>query len=357
MFKSRRRKSLVAASVLPLLIGVTGYVVWIARQPKWIDKTPSIALIAASPWLDWSDRVMGEALLSRIQPHFQEERLLDWERWLQARISLRVIRSGGPPWRVLLHTYLVVELGVQDDSTTAALLGLIDGSDRTIVGTAARFLASMHPTEEVEIALVRLTEHPDRELRDTAVSALARFKLERPGGRPPEMLFADATQNADWFRQEMACRALGGFDPSPRSREVLLNAAKADVYAEPAMTRSAVVALTMLYPDDAIVRDHLVRVLHELDSEHGGSHCWVVESVLGADRRFVDSAGELSPARRALYSDEVRAAIIDAAAKATKYHFRANAWKDARRLMRSSPVFTEAERARIPPEIEENPPR
>lgn len=362
LFKARRRKRWIAASLVPLAVGVVVYGVAVFNDPAWPRRVPTTALIALSPWNDARTR-LGNEYAERVHAGS----LAQWQQSLAAGVSRGVARGGGDGKLVLYHVSMLFTLSRTDASLMADVVAVASDPDPTAVAQAAAFieaLAIKYPGEAGagEDALTKLTEHPSRQVKSVAINSLLGVKSRRPGGRAPALALADAENGAAPLQRAYACGLLGLYDPSDESRRVLLAAANSTASAtdtEQWVRVRAVCSLTRLAPDDVKVRELLIATLR--DPAMANTHARLISWVIDADRWSVDPSGELTAPRRNLYSDDVRAAMLAAERAPTPGPIalpvpgvpppptvpRNDAWERARGVLRTHPCFTEAERGAI----------
>lgn len=349
LFKARRRKLFVAASLVPLLAGLAASGVWFGRDGEWVRAMPTTVLILASPWQN-SNSLMGSELSERIEASRKDDGkpLTALERSLAGYLSRREVSAGDDPMHVVFHIWILIALGENDEATRSKLVEFAGNSSPNVplwVPGLFEQLVKADPASAgvAEEVLTTLIENPQRQVQRVVIDSLLVIKRIGPGGPAPAIVLADAADSSDLARMARACGLLGLYDPSEESRAALLAATTAPhLWAR----ARAVGSLTRHAPDDPRVRELLIEAVRDpmLITPPADARGALVRLVLDSDKWFVDGRGELSERRRALYSDEVRAAILEAEAKAP---VESKDWDGARELLRKHPCFTDAERARV----------
>jgi len=338
--RARRRLWVVAVCFVPLFAGAGVYGAWLRSRPNWASELPTVVLIGWSPLItaDWlpGHEPLAMELCDRASielPNGMSER----DRRLLGWVSRRVVRWGGSELRVIVHARLLASVSETDESTAAALVALTEHTDVQVVEGAAGLLGDVPASEAVEAALTKLVDHPSSHVHQSTITSLLKAKRKRPDGRPPARLIADATR-ADNDSRDRVSQLLGLYGPCEESRAVLLAAeASLDEWAH----SMGLFGLGRHYPDDAEVQGRVVASLR--DPARTNRRGWNIETLLLSDGWFRDERGELSARRRALYRDDVRAAIVDIVTASPG----AREWQRARHLLWHHPCFTDPERAQV----------
>jgi hypothetical protein len=298
LFCTRRPRSLVVASLVPLALSASGFGVWLASQPDWTKATPTAVLSILSPWSDFSGALRTE-VRDRIRDQSPEH-----ERTLQACASHFALWIRSDPDAVLFHATILDSIGLANGDTTTAVISVLLSSDPEVTAKAAELLGRLpHPSADhtTEAALVEALNDPDA--RERAVNGLCYLKLDHRGGAVPLALLTLA-QSSNVTPQSL--NLLGLYEPTKQSRDLLIRVART---ASGWTAASAVSALTNLYPYDTEVQSLVIAELAKPAPDNPDL------SMISLLRWHDLSAGRTGPdavaRRRDLYSAPVRHAIID----------------------------------------------
>jgi hypothetical protein len=312
LFKSRRRKRYIAASFVPLLAGGIVYGFWLADNGRWLKTMPTPVLIAATPWLS-GDLRMGGELAERID-RSRVKFLPAWQRRLLGVVARREMDPAGDPNHVLYLARMLIITREHDDATAATVREMLTSPNLSTVTRTIGVLDELVVEDPgwsaaVEDDFTKVANCPDARLRDFVNRSLLKIKSEHPGGTAPAQLLLDALDDSKPGRVARDCSLLACYDSSEATRATLRAAVQMPEIDRFAKT-SALIALTRHAPDDDRTRELLIEALG--NPEWAQWRHYLIKRIFQADRWFLDERGALLPARRALYSDGVRGAIVEA---------------------------------------------
>ncbi len=259
LFRSRRRKVLFVAALIPALASLLPWNAIYYRGPDWARNLSNTALVLLSPLANHSFNLTAE-LEESLSPDSGERRdFSSWQRGVLIRAA-RHAQADTTQARLALTSAQALIALEADDATTVETLVTLSTTSTMYQDRALQLLGLVHGQVPRAKAALIAALGANATSAYHATHALLALMPRAPGGPPPPALFKNLAAVPSTYPQAIVA-LLRWFDPTDETRAALLGALADDRNT----SNTALLSLAALWPGDPEVQGKVLAAVRFTD--------------------------------------------------------------------------------------------